>query len=95
MNTTVTIPNELITAYADRVGYQYPYEYDEEGNQIEVTEEEIEAHKLTTGKEALFGLIIKTVTDPAVRDIKREKIAEANVEAEAFKTQVQEQITVE
>lgn len=95
MNTKVTIPNKLILAYADRVGYSYPYVSDEEGNQIEVSEEEIEEHKLQFGKDALFKLTVNTVVKPAINDIKRAKIAEANTEAEAFKSQVESQITVE
>lgn len=95
MNTTVTIPNELLISYADRIGYQYQYELDEDGVQIEPTVEELEAAKLAFAKESLFNQLLQKLTDPRIREIKQTKINEANEEAQTFKDAVAAQVIIE
>lgn len=97
METTITINNALLISFADRSssGFKPVYEQDEEGNDIELTEEELNEQKVAFAKVKLVGEVLAKFLRPAEVEIRKAKLAEVAAEVEAIKEQASQGVTAE
>lgn len=94
---TITIDDSLLEDYSGREksGFQPTYEQDENGDNIELTEEELQAQKIAYAKQRLLDEVLARFIRPAEIEIRAAKLAEAEQAVETVKTSATAGITIE
>lgn len=94
---TITINDSLLEDYSGREksGFQPTYQQDENGDNIELTEEELTAQKIAYAKARLLEEVLAKFIRPAEIEIRQAKLAEAETAVESVKTSAAAGITVE
>ena len=89
MKIELDINNELLISYAERstVGWTHPV--DEDGNEVEMTDEEIASSKVEFALADITSKVKHIVVRPAEIDLKKAKQEELKHAVEAVEAQVE------
>ena len=94
MKLSLDISDELLLSYADRstVGFTAPV--DEEGEKVELSDEELAQAKIKFALEDITSKVKQIVVRPAELDLKKAKMEELKEAVETVKSQVDEGATI-